>query len=80
MTARKFGRFLNFDRTTWPDPRDVGEIEHALRYGGELSQPDRLVAASVISAYRHLTTYEPGITCVIAQLRRLWRAIKETES
>lgn len=44
---------------TWPNP-DNGELSYALRQTGELTRSQRLVAASILDAYRHLTI-EPSL-------------------
>lgn len=63
-------RYVNVEGTTWPV--DVGEVEWSLRY----SCPDdvKLVAASVVAAYGHLT--DPGISerAAVAALRRARKA------
>lgn len=51
----KHAPFRIFDGMTWPAPCErLGDIEYALRYAPEVSKNERLVAASVISAYMHL--------------------------
>jgi hypothetical protein len=40
---------------TWPLPDEgMDELEWRLRYAGEVPKTDRLVAASILSAYREL--------------------------
>lgn len=62
--------YARIDGTTWP--RNVRDIEWSLRYGDLASI--RLLAASVVSAYAHLT--DPGITeaMAVASLRRARKA------
>ena len=44
----------------WPNPAN-GELSYALRYDAELTRSQRLVAASILDAYRQLTV-EPSLT------------------
>jgi hypothetical protein len=45
--------FLHFDGMAWPNPDDPLEVEQALRYG-EPTTEQRMVAASMIAAYKQL--------------------------
>lgn len=53
--------YLSFEKMTWPNPRDPSEVEWALRYGGELTRSQRLVAASFIAAYKQLVGDMPKV-------------------
>ena len=49
--------WAHFDDMTWPVAGDaLDDLEWRLRYGAVPDRPDALSAASVIAAYRHLTT------------------------
>lgn len=68
--------YLHFDGMAWPHPDDPQEVEWSLRYG----TPDarqRMIAASMVAAYRHLVT-NSGRTrnALIAALRK---AMKEVD-
>lgn len=64
--------FRRVDGTTWPL---VGETGWQLRYAPDAV--NRLHAASIVSAYAHLT--DPGITQkdAIAALRRARQAVRD---
>jgi hypothetical protein len=50
-------RVILADGTSWPDPRDFGDLEWILRYGDPTSV--RFVAAEVVAAFRALIDSQP---------------------
>lgn len=45
----------SMEDTRWPIPGEVmSELEWALRYGVDLTTEQRLAAASIVTAYKHL--------------------------
>lgn len=75
MSTRFNGRFIHFDNgTTWPNPTELDELDHVLRYG-EPSREDLLMAASVVSAYTALLA-EKNVENATEHFRCIRRAIK----
>lgn len=61
------------DGTHWPRADQAAELDHLLRYG-KPTPSDLLSAASVLSAYVHLTTHPAGTESILRQVRSLRRA------
>jgi len=57
-------RYLHLpNRTCWPDPQGIAELGWRLQYAQDtITDTDKLVLASVVSAYIHLVTRH-GILC-----------------
>lgn len=51
-TGEQGRSFAHFDNMTWPLPN--GELEWRLRYAPNIPLRDRLVAASILSAYAQM--------------------------
>ncbi len=66
--------YARADGTTWPL---VGETGWQLRYAPEAV--NRLHAASIVSAYAHLTDPDLSIKEAVASLRRARQAVKDGE-
>jgi hypothetical protein len=81
ITISPRGYFATFaDGQTWPLAGESAvDIEGALRHGGELSRSARLIAASIVAAYRELVMERSGEERgrVVAGLREAERVARE---
>jgi hypothetical protein len=64
--------YANFDGMVWPKPCDaLDEVQWRLRYHSEIDKGDRMVAASVMSAYNALVECtQKKRNYVVANIRR----------
>jgi hypothetical protein len=68
------------DGTLWSTPD--GDLEWRLRYGGEVSRADAMLAAGILASYHALLTHSWGVETSVKKLRMLrrahaaWRAAK----
>lgn len=64
------------DGTLWPNPLDPKDVQWSLRYASP-SREELLLAADMLSAYRHLATHPSGTECALGKLRLLRRATND---
>ncbi|GHC72985.1 hypothetical protein GCM10007320_09250 [Pseudorhodoferax aquiterrae] len=64
--------YRHFDGMCWPAPgKRLNELEWAARYAGQLTMSERLVAASVLSAFTELVRLpERQRNKIIGELRK----------
>lgn len=64
----------------WPNPHDPNEIEWKLRYAPDsLTRADMMVAASVMSAYRHVINLDSRTRQLrVMQLRKVAKPSEES--
>lgn len=63
------------DGASWPDPRDLGDLQWTLRYGRPSSE-DAMAAAEIVDAYQHILLHPAGTGAIVAQVRQARRLLK----
>jgi hypothetical protein len=76
-SKRKSSRLRTCSETSWPDPRDLNEVQHTLIHG-KPTREDILHAASVMQAYSYLCLNTK--TLASQNLSKIKKAIEENNT